>query len=283
MMTYHYRIANFAFTLNTLNTINSKGALSYFQTPATQGDHAAVVNQINQMYDTQNAQILGVYDWFESKCTFLRHQNTYCWLRVDAISGEKEQLVWQGDAPTEFTIYSSMRRHVVEHMMLIAASYAMLSHGALVIHSSVIENDGRGFMFLGESGTGKSTHTSLWIKHITGSMMLNDDGPVVRVDGTKVSVHGSPWSGKGCVYRNVALPIQGIYRLSQAPQNKIAKLNTTQALGAMLHSCLPQLMTVEKHTDMALNILSDIIATTPLFHLECLPDEEAARMSFNQK
>ena len=55
---------------------------------------------------------------------------------------------------------------------------------AIAIHSSVIESSGRGTLFLGESGTGKSTHTRLWRENIEGARLLSDDSPSVRiVDG----------------------------------------------------------------------------------------------------
>ena len=39
-------------------------------------------------------------------------------------------------------------------------------HATLLVHSSVVENNNRAYMFLGASGRGKSTHSDLWTKHI---------------------------------------------------------------------------------------------------------------------
>ncbi len=58
---------------------------------------------------------------------------------------------------------------------------AALPLGAVAFHSSVIRYRGRGVLFLGESGTGKSTHTRLWREHIPGAELLNDDSPIVRI------------------------------------------------------------------------------------------------------
>lgn len=115
---------------------------------------------------------------------------------------------------------------------------AALERRAVAVHSSVISLDGRAVLFLGESGTGKSTHTRLWREHIPGARLLNDDSPIIRIapEGAAeaasapaadtipalqgVLACGSPWSGKTPCYRNVSHPIAGIVRLSQAPQNR---------------------------------------------------------------
>ena len=92
-------------------------------------------------------------------------------------------------------------------------------------------------MFLGPSGTGKSTHARLWLQYIDGTELVNDDNPVVRIyqDGA-ATVFGSPWSGKTPCYRNVRYPLGGIVMLSQAPYNKIHRLGGLQAYIALVPS-----------------------------------------------
>ena len=101
---------------------------------------------------------------------------------------------------------------------------AALPLGAVAFHSSVIRYRGRGVLFLGESGTGKSTHTRLWREHIPGAELLNDDSPIIRATDSEALVHGSPWSGKTPCYRNESCPIAAVVRLSQAPHNRIRRL-----------------------------------------------------------
>lgn len=94
--------------------------------------------------------------------------------------------------------------------------------GTVLFHAAVVSHEGRGYMFLGPSGTGKSTHASLWLKYIDGTELVNDDNPVVRItDDGQATVFGSPWSGKTPCYRHVSYPLGGIVMLSQAPYNKI--------------------------------------------------------------
>ena len=143
----------------------------------------------------------------------------------------------------------------------------------LIIHAAVVSCEGKGYLFLGPSGTGKSTHAQLWIKHIGGTELVNDDNPVVR-DGV---VYGSPWSGKTPCYRNVSYPIGGIVMLSQAPYNKIRRLSGIEAYVDLAESVgsMPWDSRIAEGLHQAEN---RVASTIPMWHLECLPDEAAARL-----
>ena len=65
-------------------------------------------------------------------------------------------------------------------------------------------------------------------------------------------------------------------RLSQAPYNSIRRLGIVEALSAMHPSCPPALEQDERYQDCIMDLLSDVLGTVPVFHLECLPDEDAA-------
>lgn len=151
---------------------------------------------------------------------------------------------------------------------------------AIAIHSSTIEHEDRAVLFLGESGTGKSTHTRLWREHIPGARLLNDDSPIIRMYHGTATVFGSPWSGKTACYRNVSRPIAGIVRLSQAPENKITRLPTLQAIGSLLPSCPPAFAYDSDLQDRICRTLSDILTQAPVWHLACLPDKAAAELSY---
>ena len=71
-------------------------------------------------------------------------------------------------------------------MLRIAFSQAALKYGCISIHSSAVVLGGRAFLFLGSSGTGKSTHSALWLKNFPGARLLNDDNPALRLEDGKV-------------------------------------------------------------------------------------------------
>ena len=156
-----------------------------------------------------------------------------------------------------------------------------VSKQIVAIHASTIMYQGKSILFLGESGTGKSTHTSLWLKHIPDTELLNDDSPFVYASENKAIVYGSPWSGKTHCYKNIHTPIAGIVRLSQAPHNKIKRLSKLSAIGALLPSCPPAFAGEEILSDRICEILSSLIQQVPVYSLECLPDENAAQLVFS--
>ena len=157
----------------------------------------------------------------------------------------------------------------------------ILKYGAVAIHSSVIVAEGRGVLFLGESGTGKSTHTRLWRESIEGAKLLNDDSPIVRIVDGEVRVYGSPWSGKTPCYKNEVYPMAGLCRLSQAPHNRITRLSNLMAIGALLPSCPPIFAHDSALQDMICATVGNIVRGVKSYHLECLPNSEAAELSYN--
>ena len=154
-----------------------------------------------------------------------------------------------------------------------------LSRDTLAVHSSCIVYRGKAVLFLGESGTGKSTHTRLWREHIPGAVLLNDDSPMIRVEDGKVWAYGSAWSGKTPCYKNERYELKACVRLSQAPFNRIDKLSVLQAYGALHPSCAPEFAYDAGLYDEVSRIIEQILTSVPSYHLACLPNQEAALLS----
>lgn len=176
------------------------------------------------------------------------------------------------------TVTGSYRKLAIDNALMILFALSTASHGVALFHSSTVTYADKAYMFLGVSGTGKSTHSSLWLKHIKGTELLNDDNPVVRVfDDGHVTVYGSPWSGKTPCYRNLSYPLGGIVLLSQAPYNRIHRLSGIQAYVALVPSISGKRW--DKQIADGLHQTEDaLVKTVPTWHLECLPDEAAAQL-----
>lgn len=169
--------------------------------------------------------------------------------------------------------------HILDHLLIFALSVAAVGKGILLIHASTILYRGKAVMFLGESGTGKSTHSRMWLENIDGSTLLNDDAPAVRITADGATAYGTPWSGKTPCYRAEHYPLAALVRIRRAPYNEITRLNTLQAFGAVLPSCLPTLQQDERMLDILCDALSHMLSAVPVYTLDCLPDADAARVS----
>jgi len=171
--------------------------------------------------------------------------------------------------------------NLLRYILWLLFGVAALSRQTVSIHAATVMHEGKSVLFLGESGTGKSTHARLWLNHIPDTELLNDDSPFLRVESDDgIPVYGSPWSGKTPCYKNLHTPVTAFVRLSQAPRNTIRRLSGVEALAALLPSC-PLAFAYDKQlSESVYSVLSYALQQAPVYHLECLPDANAARLVY---
>ena len=174
---------------------------------------------------------------------------------------------------------SDISTTIFEHLLILMYALATAGSDTLVLHAVAVSCEGKGYLLLGHGGTGKSTHARLWLLNVEGTKLVNDDFPVVR-DGM---VYGSPWLCKTPCYRNVSVPIGGIVMLSQASYNKMRRLSGIEAYVNLYESvynrpwyrCITEDIAKDQRQTM-----NKLVSTVPMWHLECLPDEAAARLCY---
>lgn len=164
---------------------------------------------------------------------------------------------------------------MLSSLLRIVFSQAVLREEGIGIHASAVAHKGKAYLFLGKSGTGKSTHARLWLQHIPDTELMNDDNPAIRIKEGTAYAYGTPWSGKTPCYRNVCYPIGGIARLRQAPHNRFRQLDDVEAFMALLPGC----MVIKKDAilyDALCNKLTWLTEHVTIGMMECLPEGEAA-------
>ena len=180
----------------------------------------------------------------------------------------------------EVTLYPNPAnfRFAVDNAAMLVFAFATADRQTLLFHSSVTVREGKAYMFLGHSGTGKSTHSRQWLTAFEDAWLLNDDNPAVRLkENGEVWVYGTPWSGKTACYKNEKARVQALVQLAQAPENKIVRLRMTQAYPYILSSVSglkvqPQMM------DRLYESIAKLLELTPVYRLECLPEPSAAQL-----
>lgn len=172
-------------------------------------------------------------------------------------------------------------RFCIDNGLMLMFAFRTAPQMILEMHAAVVVKRGeeaRGYLFLGHSGTGKSTHARQWLAAFEDAWLLNDDNPILRVmDNGDVYVYGSPWSGKTPCYKNESALVGGIIKLSQAPENKIQTISLPQAYAYMLSSA-SGLKMEQTMADNMFETIKHIITHIPCYHLACLPNEEAAKV-----
>ena len=182
---------------------------------------------------------------------------------------------------SEVKLYMSTdcTRFAIDNAAMLVYAFATADKKTLLFHSSVTVREGYGYMFLGHSGTGKSTHSRQWKAAFPDAELINDDNPAVRIENGVVQVYGTPWSGKTPCYKNTSAPVAALVQLAQAPHNEIHRLRMTQAYPYILASVsglkvLPEMM------DRLYESIAELLELTPVYKLECLPNEEAAQVCY---
>ena len=156
----------------------------------------------------------------------------------------------------------------------------LFDQGVLMTHGSTVAVDGKAYLFTARCGTGKSTHTRLW-RQVFGdrAVMVNDDKPFLKIRSEGVFACGSPWSGKHGMDTNVTVPLQGICILDRGKENRIERITPGEALPMLLHqSYCPLDAGKRARFEELVQLLTE---KTPLWHMYCNMDPEAAEVSHN--
>ncbi|WP_051697988.1 hypothetical protein [Prevotella sp. 10(H)] len=168
----------------------------------------------------------------------------------------------------------------IKYAVWIAYLLAAVNRNVIPIHASAIVKNSQAVLFLGESGTGKSTHTRLWLQYIEDSHLLNDDSPLLCIKNDKILAYGSPWSGKTDCYKQEIFPLKAIVRLKQYPENVMTRFGKLKSIGAIQPSFPPFLAYDEFYTQKIIFLIDRIVSYIPVYEFKCLPDKQAAEMAY---
>lgn len=158
--------------------------------------------------------------------------------------------------------------------------FYLLQHSGMMLHSSAVELNGKAYLFSGNSGAGKSTHTRLWQKVFGESArVFNDDKPALRLIDGKWIAYGTPWCGKDGININMSAPLAGICFMKQAQENKIRQLSETEAIQKIFVQTIHRFKQVED-LDKLIPLVGNLVKTIPVFELENRPEPEAAYLSY---
>jgi len=157
---------------------------------------------------------------------------------------------------------------------------AILDYNGIYIHSSALVVNNKAYLFTANSGTGKSTHTSLW-RNVFGDdkvRILNDDKPVLRLMDGNWYAYGTPWSGKTDLNLNLKVPLGGICALYRGRDNKIWRIGGSEAIKELIRQTVPR--TNPEIARKTFEMLDKLVTQIPVWHLECNMEPEAAIVAY---
>lgn len=156
----------------------------------------------------------------------------------------------------------------------------MPAFSGLFLHSSVIRVEDRGIAFLAPSGTGKTTHTTLWQQLLGENMrIINGDKPIVRFLHNDPVAFGTPWAGKEGLYEKDLVKLTDLCFLSRAAENTCTPLRPEDALQSIANQVI--LPKEAQGMVQTLDLLDRLLRSCRLWRICCNTDISAAEIAYN--
>lgn len=166
---------------------------------------------------------------------------------------------------------SMLARHIVQYPLdqLLMIHVAAARSAALLLHAAGGRIDGRGLLFAGQSGAGKSTVSRL-LGNGNSARFLSDDRVMLRRFGSKLSMYGTPWPGDAGIAINESVPLKAICFLRHADDTSLRALEPEE----VLHRLLP-VASIPWYepglSEKALNLCEFLIEHYPAYELSFRP------------
>lgn len=148
------------------------------------------------------------------------------------------------------------------------------------IHSSLINYRGRGLLFLGPSGIGKTTQAELWQKY-RGAQIINGDLAFVQKTENEFLGWGTPWHGSSPYCMNASVPVTALIVLKQAEKNSLRRLTGFSMVSEVSQSVFYPLW-LEGGTELCLETLDALLRQIPVYELACRPDEASVSLLYRE-
>ena len=156
----------------------------------------------------------------------------------------------------------------------------LVDFNGLMIHASAVLYKGEAYLFSADSGTGKSTHTQLWLKAFGDeAKILNDDKPAVRIFDDGVYAYGTPWSGKTNFSENAKAKLKGICFIHRSEENSIERVDGSTAVADLLKQT--QRPVDADKMDSFLKNIDLLLTKIPIYRMGCNMSVEAALMAYD--
>lgn len=190
---------------------------------------------------------------------------------------ERNEFMFVEDNWKKISFYPLQNRECIT-AFLIQAFYAHAAqHHMIQFHSSLIDYQGHGLMFLGPSGIGKTTQAELWNQYCD-ALIINGDIVFVQETEEAFLGWGTPWHGSSPYCENTNVPVDALIILKQAPENSIRKLESFEKVTAVSNSVFyPRWL--ENGMELCLETLDHLLSKIPVYELSCRPDEEAVELT----
>lgn len=139
----------------------------------------------------------------------------------------------------------------------------------ILVHACGIREGDAGFLFIGDSGAGKSTTARLWDER--GAEVLSDERVIVRREGGGFRIYGSPWHSSARAASASFAPLRAVFILRHGAGNSLRAMSRIEVVTRVIRCAYPTYY----HKDgmeSATRILSDLSRVVPAYEFSFVPD-----------
>jgi len=156
----------------------------------------------------------------------------------------------------------------------LAMMHRLASGGGVEFHScGLAAKDGRGYLFVGHSGAGKSTIGKLWVSQ-RNARILSDDRVIVTKQNSAYRIGGTPWHGEAGLACNASAQLTTIFLIQHGRANDLVRVNPAQASAELFaRSFVPWYR--PECLGFSLAFMQEIVAAIPIYILRFVPDASA--------
>lgn len=177
--------------------------------------------------------------------------------------------------------YNHLNLEEIEYIFLGQLFYRhILKYNGILLHSSCVVKDNQAYLFSAPSGTGKSTHTNLWLEEFKDAYILNDDKPAIIFKDNTLYAAGTPFSGKHDISKNLLVPIKGICFIERSLNNWIKEISSKQAIFEILNQT--ERIPYENDMTLILSHIENIVKNTKIYKMGCNISIDAVYTSYNK-
>lgn len=168
---------------------------------------------------------------------------------------------------------------IYDFLQVLLINYFALHKKGIFVHGIGVKDlGGKGLLFAGKSGAGKTTTARLWHKH-SQAMVLNDDRIIIRKNSNKFFIYGSPWHGEFSDYlssRIESAPLEKLFFIYHAPENLTRRITQKEAFNLIYPALFPTLWDKESLENIVL-FCNDLIRGVPCYQLGFVNDKRVIR------
>ncbi len=242
-----------------------------------------IVNKIPRIYKTEPIFITYHFQSGNENWRLVKKGNTYIY---KSPLKDKRQLMLVNETFDRVTAYLLPKKDkgwiwntsdiIYDFLQVLLINYFAQRKSGIFTHAIGVKDlNGRGLLFTGKSGCGKSTTARLWHKH-TKAMVLNDDRIIVRKLNGKFFIYGSPWHGEFSDYltsRIESAPLEKQLFIYHASKNKVRRISKKEAFNLLYPAVFPTFWDKECLENIV-SFSQDLIESVPCYRFGFLNDKK---------